>query len=156
MYKKLCSHCNKLTGCIYNSIIIPNQYEETEYERVPFESCENEDRCPICYAINGRYHHVNCFMEHCPKCRKQLRTCNCNIHSMLISHSWNNTGWYDKTKDEELSSQINRSIYNKNGYISEPDRDLYDIKWDSGKKVRLFGSSNYASEFLTAEKYDVR
>jgi hypothetical protein len=38
---------------------------------------EPDRRCPDCNIVNGRFHHLNCDMERCPRCLGQLISCGC-------------------------------------------------------------------------------
>jgi len=38
---------------------------------------KNPDHCHDCNAKLGNYHHVGCDWEECPKCERQLLTCEC-------------------------------------------------------------------------------
>lgn len=155
-----CSRCNRRSGCTYKTMviceIIGDDYKNVEYERVPFESSEDPDRCPVCYAVSRRYHHINCPMEECPKCRKQLRTCNCSVQYILTPPTRNIDEVSEMIKDDELSSHVNKVIYERTGHVPKPDRNLYNMGWDLGKKIRLFDSLNNTSEYLIAYKFDVR
>lgn len=45
------------------------------WERIPHDDKEN--KCHDCGVRAGKYHHFNCDMERCPKCRCQLISCDC-------------------------------------------------------------------------------
>ena len=40
---------------------------------------EPGERCHNCNALYGHYHHFGCDSETCPKCGRQLITCDCKI-----------------------------------------------------------------------------
>ena len=53
------------------------------YKPIPYGSgaCaaggQGAARCPDCGVARGRYHHFGCALEACPRCHRQVLTCDC-------------------------------------------------------------------------------
>ena len=76
-----CEYCKKemgkVDGCVEGKIVIKN----TIYKRIEYGNetgnTEVEDRCHDCGVKKGYFHHFRCDVEQCPRCKKQLLSCNC-------------------------------------------------------------------------------
>jgi hypothetical protein len=53
------------------------QIDGKTYSRQPHSG---ESICNDCGVVPGEYHEPRCDRERCPKCRRQLLTCACEVH----------------------------------------------------------------------------
>lgn len=79
----VCDSCNQemLDGvsCTLTHLLLVNgSYERRRYQAHPVRD-ENGDRrkCGDCGTPSGGLHHPGCDMEPCPRCRRQLISCDC-------------------------------------------------------------------------------
>ena len=80
-------------GCVAAAIKIDGQfYERLRYESEAERACFTEvgvspaampmtgdPSCHDCGAAVGALHHPGCDLERCPRCRRQLISCDCKI-----------------------------------------------------------------------------
>lgn len=83
----ICTYCKQdmLTadGCVYQ-IITDLEGASYSREKVGDEGWYAEgQRCGDCGALFGHYHHYGCDVEKCPKCRKQLISCDCHFKKLV-------------------------------------------------------------------------
>lgn len=66
-----------ITSCDGNVVI--DFPDGTQLAALPYENEYREDdhRCHDCNVKLGGFHHPNCDMEVCPKCKGQLISCGC-------------------------------------------------------------------------------
>ena len=76
----ICKFCKKdmliTDGCIRVPVII----DKKPFEQIKFGDEEDDwgqVRCGDCNCKKGEYHHANCDIERCPKCKGQLLSCGC-------------------------------------------------------------------------------
>jgi hypothetical protein len=80
----ICNHCNLDMEMAYSCIGGPWTLEGREYSPVPYGQ-EGEftslgkmaPECDDCGVTLGSFHHPGCRIEACPRCKQQLRTCQC-------------------------------------------------------------------------------
>ena len=82
----LCKYCGKdmleVDGCIN----VPHEFKDGKKlnpikfgdEKEDWGSKDNDARCHDCNCKVGKYHHPNCDVERCPKCKGQAISCTCH------------------------------------------------------------------------------
>ncbi len=76
-----CEYCKKamekVNGCAVGEIVLKGE----TYKRIKYGEEEGnadlEGRCHDCGAKKGYYHHFRCDVEQCPRCKRQLLSCDC-------------------------------------------------------------------------------
>ena len=80
-----CEYCNremlKAAGCIDKYI---RYADKKDFVRIKFGKerrfgeVMSNDRCPDCNVKAGHFHHPGCDIEECPRCGRQLLSCDCD------------------------------------------------------------------------------
>lgn len=78
-----CKYCKKdmlrANGCTISDInLIDGTYKRIKYgDEDKNLDLGSEKRCSDCGAKKGYYHHLDCDVEQCPRCKGQLISCGC-------------------------------------------------------------------------------
>ena len=80
---KLCSkEMTKAKGCILRFYTINREV----YPAIPYKQ---KQKCHDCGILSGRFHHIGCDMERCPKCKGQFISCDCKKQDFVLKRkSW--------------------------------------------------------------------
>lgn len=71
---------NRVNSCDLGYIIIEGKIYKRDTNHFDINK-----RCHDCNILNkkGNIHHFGCDMERCPKCKKQIISCQCNIYTLI-------------------------------------------------------------------------
>jgi hypothetical protein len=88
------------TTCPYNYVRIDDKIYKRDDGNIfddcaPLESLTGK-HCHDCGVLYGRIHHVDCNSERCPKCRRQLLSCECAIKGVKYYRGPTDFGKYHK------------------------------------------------------------
>lgn len=78
-----CKYCKKdmlrSNGCSISEVDLKDgTYKRIKYgEESEKFKLQREGRCSDCGAKKGYYHHFRCDVEQCPRCKRQLLSCDC-------------------------------------------------------------------------------
>ena len=79
----ICMTCQRdihaADSCTYEVWVL----NDVVYAPIPYEDRHGAPetrppaRCADCGVARGRYHHFGCALEECPRCHRQVLTCDC-------------------------------------------------------------------------------
>lgn len=58
---------------------------EKRFSRLP-SGVKEPQRCPDCNVVTGACHHPGCDWEECPRCGRQLISCDCNDAGKFVDY----------------------------------------------------------------------
>jgi len=74
-------------GCNWNedSCIFPRIKIDGKVYLRDTKNYDANERCHDCQIINkkGNIHHLKCDMEECPRCKRQLISCKCDLEELI-------------------------------------------------------------------------
>jgi len=78
-----CEDCGREMQLAPSCLTVPILIERTAYERIPWGKTK-AGRCHDCGVEPGGVHHLGCDEERCPKCHRQLISCDCEDKVPLL------------------------------------------------------------------------